>query len=431
MQYLKNCWELTESEDKYESKAVNIYPEIERQKILGFGGAFTEAAAYNYSLMSPELKEKFMEACFGESGNRYSLGRVHIGSCDFALAPYSEAYLPDLSDFNIEQDKKYIIPMIRDALKKAGRKFFLLASPWSPPAFMKDTGELNHGGVIKPEFYGTYAEYFAKFILAYRGEGIEISAVTVQNEPHAKQRWESCRWTATEEAVFAANYLRPTLDKNGLKDVKIMIWDHNKERVLNRADESFAVPGARDAIWGMGYHWYSGEHFDNLSLFREKYPEKEIIETEFCSESCGNFDDDKRTRNYASEYINSLRFGSAGLLDWNLLLDPAGGPYHWRKEPGGCSAAFYYDAENKELIQDGIYGAINTVVSQLDAGDRVVAISTAKQNVPTVAVKKADGKIILFVLNASDEELPIAVRMGEKAGMFSLPPMSVSANTIC
>lgn len=431
MQYLKNLWELTESEDKYESKVINIYPEIERQKIIGFGGAFTEAAAYNYSLMSPELKEKFMEACFGESGNRYSFGRVHIGSCDFALEPYSEAYKPDLSDFNIERDKKYIIPMIRDALKKVGGKFFLLASPWSPPAFMKDTGELNCGGKLKPEFYGTYAEYFAKFILAYKAEGIEISAVTVQNEPHAKQRWESCKWTATEEAVFAANYLRPTLDKNGLADVKIMIWDHNKERVLNRADESFAVPGAREAIWGMGYHWYSGEHFDNLSLFKEKYPEKEILETEFCSESCGNFDDDKRNRYYASEYINSLRFGSSGLCDWNLLLNPAGGPYHWRKEPGGCSAAFYYDEEKKELIQDGIYGAINTIVSQLEVGDRVVATSAAKQNMPVVAVKKKNGKIILFALNASDEEVPVAVRMGEKAGLFSLPPMSVSANTIC
>lgn len=431
MQYLKNRWELKESEDEYEANVVNVYPEIERQKILGFGGAFTEAAAYMYSRMPAELKEQFMEACFGESGNRYSLGRVHMGSCDFALAPYSESYRPDLSDFNIEQDKKYIIPMIRDALKKAGRKFFLLASPWSPPAFMKDTGELNHAGKLKPEFYGTYAEYFAKFILAYRAEGIEISAVTVQNEARAKQNWESCRWTATEEAVFATNYLRPTLDKNGLQDVKIMIWDHNKERVLNRADESFAVPGAREAIWGLGYHWYSGEHFDNLALFREKYPEKEILETEFCSESCGNFDDDKRTRYYANEYIRSLRFGSAGLCDWNLLLNPAGGPYHWRQEPGGCSAAFYYDEEKKELIQDGIYGAINTVVSQLDRGDRVIAISAAKQNVPMVAVKKMNGTVILFVLNASDEKLPVALRMGKKAGLFFLPPMSVSANTIC
>ena len=133
---------------------------------------------------------------------------------------------------------------------------------------------------------------------------------------------------------------------------------------------------------------------------------------------------------YAAEYIQSLRHGAAGLCDWNLLLNPTGGPYHWRREPGGCAAAFYYDAEKKELIEDGIYRAISTVVSNIDCGDKVIATTSADQELPHVAVKKADGSVFLFILNASDQERTFRVRMGEKGGTIVLPANSLSANRI-
>lgn len=431
MQYQQTVCKLNRPESDFESGVINIYPEWEQQTILGFGGAFTEAAAYNYAQMDEATKEKFLEAYFGKTGTRYTVGRIPLGSCDFALAPYSEAEREDLSDFNIEQDREFIIPMVKDALKKVGGDLFLFASPWSPPAFMKDNGQLNGAGSLKPEFYPTYAEYFVKFLLAYRTEGIRISAVSVQNEARAKQTWESCRYTATEEAVFAANHLRPALDRNGLNDVKIIIWDHNKERILDRAKESFSVPGARDAIWGMGYHWYSGEHYDAIDLFRRQYPEKEIFATEFCHEMIGSFNEERRNVAYATEYIQSLRHGAAGLCDWNLLLNPTGGPYHWRREPGGCAAAFYYDAEKKELIEDGIYQAIRTVVSQIEKGDKVIATTSAEQNLPMVAVKKANGTILLIVLNTADREKTFRVRMGEKGGTIVFPANSLTTNRIC
>lgn len=431
MEYLQKEWKLDRPESDFESRVINIYPELENQTILGFGGAFTEAAGYNYAQMNGSQKERFLEAYFGKTGTRYTIGRIPMGSCDFALAPYSEASREDLSDFNIEQDKKYIIPLLKDALRKAGKDLFLFASPWSPPAFMKDNGQLNGAGVLKPEFYQTYANYFVKFILAYRAEGIKISAVSVQNEARAKQTWESCRYTATEEAVFATNFLRPALDRNGLADVKIIIWDHNRERILDRARESFAVPGAKEAIWGIGFHWYSGEHYDGIRLFRQCYPGKEILATEFCHEMIGSFNEEKRNIDYAKNYLQSLRYGAAGLCDWNLLLNQTGGPYHWRKEPGGgCAAAFYYDAEKKELIEDGIYRAISTVVSNIDCGDKVIATTSADQELPHVAVKKADGSVFLFILNASDQERTFRVRMGEKGGTIVLPANSLSANRI-
>ncbi len=431
MRYFTETRKLTAANTNVEMKAVNVFPNLEKQTLLGFGGAFTEAAAYNYSHLTPEAKKEFLRKYFDKkNGAGYTVGRVHIGSCDFALDLYSEAYQPDLSDFNIEQDKKYVIPMLKDALAILGDSLFLFASPWSPPAFMKDSGALIGGGKLKPEYYGTYALYFVKFIQAYAKEGIRISAVTVQNEPHAVQTWESCCYSAEEEAEFAVKFLRPTLDANGLSDVKIIIWDHNRERVVERAQDSFAVEGATDAIWGMGFHWYSGEHYDVLDLFRSMYPEKPIFETELCHESSETFDDDSRNLQYAKEYVSCLRHGAAGICDWNLMLDAEnGGPFHCRTT-GGCAAPMYCDLKTGKLIVDGIYGAISTVSREIDPGDRVVATTSASADICEAAVKKADGSLVLFLLNSANEEREVNLRVCGKTASFVLPPMSLSANRL-
>ncbi len=412
-----------------EMHMINIYPELEKQTILGFGGAFTEAAAYNYAQMSPEAKKEVLTKYFDpQTGAGYTVGRVHIGSCDFALDLYSEAYCEDLSDFNIEQDKKYVIPMLKDALELVGDRLFLFASPWSPPAFMKDNGSLIGGGSLKKEYYATYADYFVKFIQAYAAEGIKIHAVTVQNEAHALQTWESCLYTAEQEADFAAHYLRPALDQNGLSNVKIIIWDHNRERVVDRAMESFASAEARDAVWGMGFHWYSGAHYNALDIARSIYPEKIFLETELCHESSESFNDDRRNTDYAKEYLSCLRHGASGICDWNLILDAVeGGPYHCRTT-GGCAAALYYDEKTKGVITDGIYGVIKTVACEIERGDVVVTTTSATPALCEAAVKKQDGRVILFVLNLSNEEQEVNVRMNGAVTAFTLPANTLSAN---
>ncbi|MBQ9784976.1 MAG: glucosylceramidase [Clostridia bacterium] len=432
MKFFKETRTLGTENVRAEMNAINVYPEIEKHTLMGLGGAFTEAAAYNYANLTPEAKKEFLTRCFDKkNGAGYTVGRVHIGSCDFALDLYSEAYKEDLSDFNIEQDQKYIIPMIKDAQAYLGDDFFLFASPWSPPAFMKDNASLIGGGKLKKEFYGTYAEYFAKFILAYAAEGIRIDAVTVQNEAHAIQTWESCLYTAEEEADFAVNYLRPTLDKNGLGDVKIIIWDHNRERVIERAKDSFAVAGASDAVWGMGFHWYSGDHYEQLDLFRATYPEKEIFETELCHESSESFDDDRRNKQYAVEYLSVLHHGASGICDWNLMLDSEeGGPYH-NRTTGGCAAALYCDPKTGKLVVDGIYNVIHTIGSEITRGDRVVASTGASESLKALAVKKADGNVVLFLLNLLDEAREVNLRMNGRVATFTLPANSLSANRIC
>lgn len=414
-----------------ERAVINIYPDLQKQTLIGFGGAFTEAAAYNYSLLNPESRAEFLKKYFDKKeGAGYSVGRVHIGSCDFALDLYSEAYCEDLSDFNIEQDKKYIIPMIKDAQALLGDELFLFASPWSPPAFMKDNNALIGGGRLKKEYYAAYAEYFAKFLCAYAQEGIKISAVSVQNEAHAVQTWECCLYSAEEEAEFAVKHLKPTLDRYGLADVKIIIWDHNRERVVERAAETFAYPGATDAIWGMGFHWYVGEHFDALRIFRERYPDKVIFESELCHETSDSFHDESRTYDYAYEYVRCLQSGAAGICDWNLMLDSeTGGPFHCRTT-GGCAAPMYCDAKTGKLIVDGIYDSIRTVSSVISRGDVVVETTSYEDAVKAVAVKKQSGEIVLLLLNTADAEKEVQVRMCGKTASFTLAAKSLTANYI-
>ena len=165
-----------------------------------------------------------------KTGIGYSLGRTHINSCDFSSESYT--YVKDgdkeLRSFNITHDRKYRIPFIKEVLATAGKDFSLFVSPWSPPAWMKSNNDVLHGGSLLPEFYDSWANYYVKFIKAYESEGIPIWGMTVQNEPMASQTWESCIYTAQEERDFVKNDLGPAMESSGLKDKKILVWDHNR-----------------------------------------------------------------------------------------------------------------------------------------------------------------------------------------------------------
>ena len=299
---------------KMENEIVNIYPNIEFQEFLGFGGAITEAAAYSYSLLSDEKKKDFMNDMFGEIG--YSLCRLTIGSCDFALDSYSYVKKNDLSDFSIERDFKYIIPFIKDALNiNPNLKF--LASPWSPPKFMKNNKMLILGGKLSDKYKETYANYLSKYILAYKDAGINIDYITVQNEPNATQIWESCLYSPEEESNFVSNFLYPTFKWNNI-ETKILIYDHNKEKLLSRAIEEFKNNNTFNATSGIAFHWYTGDHFENIELCRKLFPDKLLIHTEGCVGYDTVFDGENL---YGYDICGDLNAGINGYIDWNILLN--------------------------------------------------------------------------------------------------------------
>ncbi len=193
---------------------------------------------------------------------------------------------------------------------------------------MKSNKDRNNGGKLLKEYYSTWANYLTKFIKEYAKENIHIWGLTIQNEPMAKQIWDSCEFTSEEEKDFLVNHLYPALEKEKLDYIKIFIWDHNKELIYERASSILSDPLAYKYTHGVAYHWYSGDHFENLRLFNEKYPEKMLINTEACQEGGIATNDWRVAKRYAHNIIGDLNNFANGWMDWNILLDEKGGPNH-------------------------------------------------------------------------------------------------------
>ena len=406
-----------EENDQVEWNVISIEPAVERQEILGFGGAMTESAAYVYSLLDEETKRTFIQAYFDPNeGLGYNFCRLHIHSCDFSLEPYTYVEENDVQmrTFSVERDERYILPLVRAAVTTVGERLTLFSSPWSPPAWMKDTGRIERGGRLLPEYYAAWAAYVGNYLLAYRKKGIRISAVTVQNESHAVQTWESCQYTAEEEAEMAVRYLKPEFRARGLDDVPILVWHHNKERVFSRAVQIFSNSKARETIWGIGFHWYSGTHFPQLSMTAEMFPEKKLIATEFClkKEPEQNVTSAMGFR-YAQEISGDLNHGACACVDWNILLDEKGGPYHWR-ERGGCAAPVIYNTQAKTICYTPIFHTIGHYSRFFNRGDHIIGSSSFSENVYCVASKDAKGSIKLVLANTSVQDLELHIRIAAK-----------------
>ena len=427
---------LTEQEDivlkqdlETENLLINIYPKFKYQQILGFGSALTETAAYNFSLLSPDLQQKLIEACFGKSGIGLNFCRTHINSADFSLSEYT--YVKegdtDLKTFSIDRERKTILPMIK-AAREANPDLLLYASPWSPPKWMKDNNKVQ-GGHLLPQYYKTWATYFALYLNKYKKEGINFFGVSIQNEPKAIQTWESCVWTGKEEGEFAVNYLRPTLDEKGFGDIKIMVWDHNKERVMERARETLSVPGAEKAVWGVAFHWYSGSYFDNLRMTHELYPDKPLIASEFCLggaiKSGMNWDD---VEQYASDMIGNLNNFMAASVDWNLIVDSKGGPYHNRD--GGVKAQVYVNENTKQFTLGPLYYTVGHFSKFIKRGAVRIGSSTYSDAIKAVAFRNPDGEIVVVVLNTSNREAEPKIRIDNCTATFKMPAKSLQTLVI-
>ena len=418
------------TQDSGEMSLVKVYPDVTYQEILGMGGAFTEAAAYTYSRMSEEKQKDLIALYFGEKGNQYNFCRTHIQSCDFSLGNY--AYVEDKADkelatFSMERDKKYLIPLIKAAIQK-NSEINLLASPWSPPAFMKTNGEMNHGGLLKKEYYSMWADMIVKYIDEYEKLGIKISRLTIQNEPAAVQLWDSCVYTATEEAEFAVGFLRPALDKSNHKDIKINIWDHNKEIMLERARESFSVPGADAAIDGIAFHWYSGDHFEVLQETGREFSEKELIFTEGCVEY-SRYASDNQVRHaemYAHDIIGNFKAGMNAFIDWNMILDEKGGPNHVGNY---CDAPIMCDTATDTIDVKLSYYYIGQFSRFIKPGAKRMLTSSFNKNIEAVGFLNPDGEKVLVLLNASEQDMEFIVTDKTNSCPMNLEKHSIM--TIC
>lgn len=400
------------------------------QTIEGFGGAFTEAAASTFYKMEPEAQSAILRAYFDPvEGLGYNLCRTHINSCDFSLDNYAydeEAGDIGLEHFSIERDRRFLIPLIRAAMKTAGGPIKLFASPWSPPAWMKTNGEMNHGGKLKPEYRGTWARYYAKYVKAYQEEGIQIWGLSIQNEPEAVQTWDSCIYTGEEERDFVRDYLGPTLRSEGLGHVRLIIWDHNRDRMYERAKAVLDDPQAAQYVWGTGFHWYVGDNFDNVQRVHDAYPDKALLFTEGCLELGPHLGEWTAGERYARSMINDLNRWTVGWVDWNLVLDERGGPNHVGNY---CSAPIIADTQKRSL--DGVnflssYYYIGHIARFVRPGAERIICAPTLDALETTAFRNTDGRIVVVVMNRTEVEVPFLLKYNVGVAETSAPARSIT-----
>ena len=404
---------------------ITIEPKNQRQEILGFGGSFTEASSSIYKELDKEKKEEIIESYFGKNGNKYSMARTHINSCDFSLGNY--AHVEDENDlelktFSLERNKISLIPMINDALKKRNDKIRIMASPWSPPAWMKTTGEMNFGGKLKSEYRDTWADYYCKFIENCEKENVPIWGLSIQNEPEAKQTWDSCLYTAEEERDFIKDHLGPSLEKHNLLDRKVIIWDHNRDVMVERARTVLSDPDAAKYVWGTGFHWYCGDHFDNVQKVHDEFPDKQLIFTEGCQEGgphIGSWDLGER---YATSIINDLNRWTVAWIDWNLILNEQGGPNHVGNY---CSAPIIVDTRSQDLLYQSSYYYIGHFSRFILPGDKIINSKNTNDTIDVLSSINDQNIVNTVIQNKNESCVKINYNRDNMNSVFSIPERSI------
>jgi glucosylceramidase len=412
--------------------SIFVEPAKKFQNFIGIGGAITDASAEVFAKLSKEKQTEFLNAYYDkQKGIGYSLLRTTIQSSDFSSESYS--YIKegdkDLKTFSIDHDRQFRIPLIKQAIQTAGGKLTTYVAPWSPNAFMKSNNDVLRGGTLLPEYYQTWANFYAKFIKAYEKEGIPIWGTSTQNEPMAVQTWESCIYTAEAERDFIKNYLGPTLKKENLGNKKIIIWDHNRDLMNQRANVIYSDPEAAKYIWGMGFHWYetwSGglPMFHNVRKVHEAYPDKGLLFTEGCVE---RFDDTKyqfwpNAERYGTAIINDFNNGTNGWTDWNILLDQKGGPNH---VGNFCFAPIHADTATGELIYTPSYYYIGHFSKFIRLNAVRISSAVSRSSLLSTSFLNADGTIATIVMNQTDNEISYNLIIASQKTQVKIPAHAI------
>jgi len=384
-------------------EASNSYPTIEidttqtYQSIDGFGFTLTGGSAYVISRMSTTARAELLNDLFAFDSTYIGISylRLNLGASDLSANVYSYDDLPSgqtdptLANFSLAPDQTYYLPVLKEILA-INPDVKLLATPWSPPTWMK-TNNSSVGGSLKPEYYDAYAQYLVKYIQAMKAESITIDAITLQNEPLNGNNNPSMEMSATEQANFIKNNIGPALQAAGLT-TKIIIYDHNLDQpdypisILNDAQ-------AKPYIDGSAFHLYAGS-IGNLLQVRNAHPDKNLYFTEQYTATTGDFAGDLNWH-VENLIVGATRNYSRNVLEWNLVADAANGPY----TNGGCSTCLPGVTVGATTPVRNVAYYIIAHASKFVRPGSVRIASNITNNLQNVAFKRADGKKVLIVLN--------------------------------
>ena len=406
--------------------AIVLNQEKQFQTILGFGAAFTDAACFTFNRLPPATRESLFHELFHPTEMGLNVCRTCIGSSDYSTKVYSydegEAD-PELKRFSIEQDRQYILPMLREA-RKANPELFLFSSPWSPPGWMKSGGSML-GGSMRQRYLPAYAQYFLKFLQAYAEEGVPIQAVTIQNEVDTDQdaRMPACIWPQEYELKFVRDHLGPLLEKQGLATqglaTKIWILDHNYN-LWGRAVAELDDPVLRKYCNAIAWHGYVGTP-EMMTKAHEVYPDAEMHWTEGGPDYT-NPDYLTDWAKWGQTFTEVLRNWCDSITGWNLALDEHGKP---NIGPFPCGGLVTIHSQTREITRSGQYWGLAHFSRAIRRGARRFDSESTLPQISHAAFANPDGTRVLVVSNPGPA-LTAAVQMGGMKADIALDSDSVT-----
>lgn len=411
---------LVDKPSNLEWNIINIYPTMEKQQWLGLGGSLTESAAFNLLQLSPIKRNQVIKMYFHKNGLNYNFLRLPIGSNDFCLNHYENLETNDISKINFTREEKYLIPILTQIFKINIPQ--IIASPWSPPEIYKENKYCFNGDKLLKDYYGDYAKYLVHTINYYNNKKIKINYLTIQNEPFAKQRWESCYFTLDEQKEFIYNYLIPELKSS---DCQILLWDHNKDNLIKVFKNLYMD---NPLIGGVAYHWYTGTHEKNLSTVRKLMPNKLLINTEAC---CGYSSYSikeylSKAEYYLMNILSDIECGSNAFVDWNMILDFNGGPTHANNP---CAAPIILDEKGKNYIITPIYQYLKQFSSTIENNSFIIETDVYRKDLFCVSCKN-NSEINIIILNIMGYDMEFNLVIENKYFSDKISAHSVLSYTI-
>ena len=406
---------------KPSGQSIILNPDQKWQPILGFGAAFTDAACYMFNQLSPSTREQLFHELFHPSEMGLNVCRTCIGSSDYSTKAYTYDEGepdPELRRFSIEQDRQYILPMLR-AARKANPDLFLFSSPWSPPGWMKAGGSML-GGSMRRRFLPVYAHYFMKFLQAYAGEGVPIQAVTPQNEVDTDQdgRMPACIWPQEYEIEFVRDHLGPLLEKESLA-TKIWILDHNYN-LWGRAVAELDNAGLRKYCNAIAWHGYVGAP-EMMTKAHAVHPEAEMYWTEGGPDYTSP---DYLTdwAKWGKTFSDVLRNWCRSVTAWNLALDESGKP---NIGPFPCGGLVTIHSQTREITRSGQYWAFAHFSRAVRRGAHRLGSESTLPDVQHVAFENPDGQRVAVITNAGAAR-PAVLQIGPLESEIALEKNSLT-----
>lgn len=425
--------------DNMSPTSVKLDNTVKYQKIDGFGAAITGSTSYNLSLMPEDKRAAFLEETFSPDKYGFSFVRVSIGCSDFSLSDYTCCDKKGIENFGLTlEETKYVIPVLKQILE-INPDLKIMGTPWTCPKWMK-VKSLDErvpydswtGGQLNPDYYQDYAQYFVKWINAFKAEGIDIYCVTPQNEPLNRGNSASMYMGWEEERDFVKTALGPAFEKAGL-DVKIYAFDHNYNYDNLPDQQKYPLKIYEDAeaakyFAGAAYHNYGG-HRDELIEIHNAAPDKELI---FSEASIGEWNDGRDLTKSLLRDMEDLGIGivnnwGIGSIVWNLMLDNDQGPHGG---PGACHTCYgAVDVDNdtySKITRNSHYYVMAHMASVVKPGAvRIKSEGYNRNGLTYASFENPDNSYALVVCNNNSTSLSLTVDDGTRHFNYEIPANSL------